>query len=252
MRTFAIAQQKGGVGKTTSAANLAAALVQQGHRVLALDCDPQGSLTLALGVDPMEVTTTIADAMVGGQPVPIRTTQLPGLDLCPATRLLADVEFDLAPKVGRERYLARTLKQVETQYDLVVLDCPPSLGLITINCLTAAETVYVPVTPTLLGTAGLRDLLATVDEIREGINPALKIGGVFLTLADTRTVAGRRAETELREQLGDLVMKTTIGRRIAHEYSAQAGVPAVVLEPGSQAAAEYVALAEEVMERAQS
>ncbi len=249
MKTIAVAQQKGGVGKTTSVANLAAALAAAGHRVLAVDCDPQGSLTLALGIDPLEVTATIGDAMVSGQPVPLRATQVPGLELCPATRLLADVEFDLAPRVGRERFLARTLKQLADRFDLAVLDSPPSLGLLTINCLTAAESVFVPVTPTLLGTAGLRDLLATVDEIREGINPGLVIGGVFLTLADNRTIAGRRAEAELREQLGPLVMTTTIGRRIAHEYSAQAGIPAVALEPTGTAAAEYLALAEEVLNR---
>ena len=249
MRTIAIAQQKGGVGKTTSVANLAAAFVQDGRRVLAVDCDPQGSLTLALGTDPVEVTATIGDAMLTSGEIPIRGTLLPGLDLCPATRLLADVEFQLAPRVGRERFLARTLKIVEDRYDLVLLDAPPSLGLLTINCLTAAQAVFVPVTPSLLGAAGLRDLLSTVEEVREGINPGLQIGGVFITFADSRTVAGKRAESDLREDLGSLVMKTTIGRRIAHEYSAQAGLPAVAQEPGGLAAAEYVALSKEMLSR---
>jgi chromosome partitioning protein len=249
VRTIAITQQKGGVGKTTSVANLGAAFAREGQRVLAVDCDPQGSLTLAFGMDPVDVSSTIGDAMLAGDEIPLSKTNVPNLDLCPATRILADVEFQLAPKVGRERYLARTLRQLEDRYDLVILDSPPSLGLLTINCLTAADSVFVPVTPTLLGTAGLRDLLATVEEIREGIAPGLQVGGVFVTFADQRTVAGKRAEGELREDLGEVIMKNTICRRIAHEYSAQAGVPVVALEPGSAAAAEYVALAEEVSDR---
>lgn len=250
MQTFAIAQQKGGVGKTISTANLGACFAAMGRRVLAVDCDPQGSLTLTLGTDPVSVTATVGDAMLVGAPLPVLETAVPGLELCPATRLLADAEFQLAPKVGRERYLARTLARAATAYDIVILDCPPSLGLLTINCLTAAEAVLVPVTPSLLGTAGLRDLLSTVEEIREGINPALRIGGIFVTFADSRTVAGKRAEAELREDLGELVLRTTIGRRIAHEYSAQAGSPVVALEPDSPAAVEYRALAEEVLNRA--
>ena len=252
MRVIAIAQQKGGVGKTTSVANLGACFARRNLRVLAVDCDPQGSLTLALGIDPVEVTSTIGDAMLSGNPIPIVDTQVPGFTLCPATRLLADVEYQLAPKVGRERYLTRTLAQAAEEYDLILLDTPPSLGLLTINCLTAAESVFVPVTPSLLGAAGLRDLLATVEEVREGINPSLRVGGVFVTFADTRTVAGKRAETELREDLGTLVMSSTIGRRIAHEYSAQAGLPAVQLEPAGTAALEYEALAEEVLTRVRS
>lgn len=249
MRIIAVAQQKGGVGKTTSVANLGAAFAGWGQRVLLVDCDPQGSLTLALGIDPVEVSTTIGDAMLQSVPVPVLETQVPGLDLCPANRLLADAEFQLAPKVGRERYLARTLAPLEGRYDLVLLDAPPSLGLLTINCLTAAESVFVPVTPSLLGTAGLRDLLATVDEIKEGINPGLRVGGVFITFADQRTIAGKRAEEELREDLGHLVMEATIGRRIAHEYSTQAGYPVLIMDPNSAAAAEYRALAEEMRSR---
>lgn len=252
MKIVAVAQQKGGVGKTTSVANLAAAFARCGKRVLVVDCDPQGSLTLALGIDPVEVTTTIGDAMLQGTPIPITRTEVPNLDLCPATRLLADAEFQLAPKVGRERYLARTLAALQGRYDLILLDAPPSLGLLTINCLTAAEVVFVPVTPSLLGTAGLRDLLSTVDEVRDGINPSLRIGGVFVTFADQRTVAGKRAEDELREDLGSLVMQTTIARRIAHEYSAQAGYPVVVADPRSPAAQEYQALAEEMDQRVNS
>lgn len=249
MRTIAIAQQKGGVGKTTSSANIGAAFAGRGERVLLVDCDPQGSLSLCFGIDPVEVRQTIGDAMLSGVPVPTLATRVENLDVTPATRVLADVEFQLAPKVGRERFLLRTLQRVSERYDLVVLDTPPSLGLLTVNCLAAASAVFIPVTPSLLGAAGLRDLLATVEEVKEGINPSLAIGGVFVTFADPRTIAGKRAEFEMREDLGALVMETTIARRIAHEYSAQAGLPVVAFEPGSQAAQEYLALAEEIQDR---
>ena len=251
MHVIAVTQQKGGVGKTTSVANIAAALAGRGERVLALDCDPQGSLTLSLGLDPAEVSATVGDAMLGNTDPPTQATGVDGLDLCPATRILADAEFQLAPKVGRERFLARALERVKERYDWVLLDTPPSLGLLTINCMAAAQTVFVPVTPALLGAAGLRDLLATVDEVQGGINPQLRIGGVFVTFADARTVAGKRAETELREDLGDLVMQTTISRRIAHEYAVQAGVPTVAADPQGVAAQEYLTLTQEVLQRVQ-
>ena len=249
MHTIVIAQQKGGVAKTTSAANIAAELARHGRRVLAVDCDPQGSLTLALGGDPAEVETTIGDAMLSGAPVPIVSTQVLSLDLVPSTRFLAEAEVQLVSKLGRERYLARALATVAGRYDYAVIDTPPSLALLTINALTAAEFLFVPVTPGLLGAAGLRDLLQTVDEIREGLNPGLKLSGVFLTFADLRSLAGRRAEAELREDLGELVLTATISRRIAHEYAAQAGLPAVVWEPHGPAALEYRALAQEILNR---
>ena len=251
MRVMTIAQRKGGVGKTTSAVNLAAAIAMRGQRVLLLDADPQGSATLALGMDPNEVVLTIGDAMLSGMPVPTQPTQVPGLDLCPAGCLLADTELLLAPKTGRERFMARALEELRAEYDWVIIDSPPSLGLITINALVAAQHLFVPVTPALLSTAGLRDLLDTVEEIRHsGLNPKLMLGGIFVTFADTRTVAAKRTEGELREDLGDLIMESTISRRVAHEYAAHAGLPVVAAEPNSTAAAEYRALIEEVMERA--
>ncbi len=250
MHTITIAQQKGGVGKTTSAANLAAALALRGHRTLAVDCDPQGSLTLSLGIDPVEVSATVGDAMLTGNSMPVVATKVPGLDLCPSTRHLAETEFHLAPKVGREQYLKRTLASVADDYIYVVLDTPPSLGLLTINCLAATHSLFVPVTPALLGSAGLRDLLSTVQEIQQGINPGLSVNGVFVTFADQRTVAGKRAEAELREDLGDMVMASTISRRIAHEYAVQAGIPITLMEPNSIAANEYTTLTEEVLARA--
>ena len=251
MRILAVTQQKGGVGKTTSSANIAAGLALRGHRTLAIDTDPQGSLTLALGIDPDTVEVTIGDAMLNGLDLPtLPIAGVPQLDLCPSSRLLADVEALLMPKTGRERFMIRTLEAVRGEYDWIVIDTPPSLGLITINALVAAEHLFVPVTPMLLSTAGLRDLLQTIDEVRQGgLNPRLRLGGVFVTFSDQRSVAGKRTESELREDLGDMVMNSTISRRIAHEYAVQAGLPVVVAAPDSPAAQEYNALVEEVVDR---
>jgi chromosome partitioning protein len=250
MRILAIAQQKGGVGKTTSTANIAAAIAARGQRVLVIDADPQGSLTLALGFDPNEVVLTVGDAMLSGFPIPTQATRVPGLDLCPASRVLADTEFLLVAKTGRERFMKRAIAPLESQYDWVIIDSPPALGLLTVNIFVAADSLFIPVTPALLGTAGLRDLLTTVEEIRQnGLNTELVLGGIFITFADTRTTAGRRTEAELREDLGDLIMQTTITRRIAHEYATHAGIPVVIAEPKSTAGQEYLSLVEEILKR---
>jgi chromosome partitioning protein len=220
-----------------------------------VDCDPQGSLTLALGFDPLEVQETIGDALLAGHAPTIQKTAVENLFLCPAARSLADTEFLLAPKVGREKFLARSLQKLsersesEVAFDYVLLDTPPSLGLLTINCLAAARDLIVPVTPALLGTAGMRDLIATVEEVQQGINSSLRLTGVFITFADQKTIAGKRTENEVREDLGELVFQSTISRRIAHEYAAQAGLPAIVAESKGLAAQEYSALIKEVLHR---
>jgi chromosome partitioning protein len=250
MRILAIAQQKGGVGKTTSTGNIAAAIAARGERVLVVDADPQGSLTLALGYDPNEVVLTVGDAMLSGFPLPTQNTRVPNLDLCPASRVLADTEFLLVAKTGRERFMTRALEPLADRYDWVIIDSPPALGLLTVNIFVAAHYLFIPVTPALLGTAGLRDLLTTIEEIRQnGLNANLILGGIFITFADSRTTAGRRTEAELREDLGDLIMETTITRRIAHEYATHAGIPVVIAEPKSAAGIEYLALVEEILQR---
>lgn len=251
MPIISVAQQKGGVGKTTATANIGAALAAQGRRVLLVDCDPQGSLSLALGVDPLEVETTVGEAMLGSIALPVQATRVPNLSLVPAARHLADAEWQLAPKVGRERFLARVLDRVKADYDVILLDTPPSLGLLTLNCLVTAQWLLVPLTPAILGAAGMRDLLSTVEEVRTAINPELRIAGAFISFADARSVAGKRLESELREDLGEMMLQSTITRRIAHEYAAQAGLPIVALEPHSAAAAEYIRLTQEVAQRVQ-
>ena len=186
--------------------------------------------------------------MLDGGDAPIVETSVKNLRLCPSARHLADVEYLLAPKVGREKFLARTLERIK-DYDFILLDSPPSLGLLTINGMTAADALLVPVTPTILGTAGLRDLLTTVEEVKSGIKPDLRVLGAFITFADRRSIAGTRAEDEIREDLGSMVFTQTITRRIAHEYATQAGTPIIAAEPKSIAAHEYAALAKEILNR---
>lgn len=251
MPIISITQQKGGVGKTTATANLGAAFAARGQRVLVVDCDPQGSLSLAFGCELLDVTSTVGDAMLQGVALPIQGTGTHNLWLVPAARHLADAEFLLAPKVGRERFLARALEKVRADYDVILLDTPPSLGLLTLNCLVAAQWLLVPVTPALLGAAGMRDLLETVEEIQGAINPSLRIAGAFISFADRRSVAGKRLEAELREDLGETMLQSVISRRIAHEYAAQAGQPVVALEPNSAASLEYIQLAQEIAQRVQ-
>jgi chromosome partitioning protein len=150
--------------------------------------------------------------------------------------------------MGRERFLARALPTLAERFDVVLLDSPPSLGLLTINCLAAAQLLFIPVAPALLSAAGLRDLLTTVEEIRQGIHPGLRIGGVFITFAD-RTLAAKRGEADLREDLGKLALQVTISRRVAHEYAAHAGKPSIALDPEGIAAGKYRQLTEEIWSR---
>ena len=250
-QTIACANQKGGVGKTTTVVNLGSYLALFGERVLIIDFDPQGNATSGLGFDRNSIERSIYDAIVDG--VNLRELTLPGpvdeLDVVPSTIALAGAEVELAPIEGRERRLSRLLAEVEADYDYILIDCPPSLGLLTVNALTAADSVLIPLQCEYYALEGLTQLLATLDLIRDHLNPELDIKGVVLTMFDARTKLSADVANEVRRHLGDHVFKTVIPRNVRLSEAPSHGLPALIYDlkcPGSEA---YLRLARELIGR---
>lgn len=250
-RIFAIAQQKGGVGKTTTVINLGTALTAQGRRVLLVDLDPQGALTAGLGKNPLALSQTVYDVLRGGE-AGIRQVILatePGPDLVPANIDLAAAEIQLASEPGRERILAEKLTPVLKDYDFVLIDCPPSLGLLTLNALMAATDVLIPVQAQYFALRGLDLLLSTIEKVKARINPSLAVRGIVVTMVDGRTVHSREALEELRNTYKQLVCKTVIPQTIKIADAQVAAQSIHAFAPSSPAAEAYQSLAEEVLQR---
>jgi chromosome partitioning protein len=243
---IAFANQKGGVAKTTTTLNLAVAFAESGHRVLCIDLDPQGNLTMSQGIDPDKVEKSLYDVLVHDMPIS-EIIQHREIDIAVSSIDLAGAEIAMSTKIGRERSLEKALKEVAGDYDFVCIDTPPSLGLLTINALTAASKVIVPVQCEYLSMRGLVQLQNTLKMIQENLNPDVKIEGILPTMLDSRTVHAKEAVEILEENFGDLVFKSRIRKAIKFAEAPVKGASVLKYDPQGNAAGYYRDLAKEVL-----
>ena len=248
---IACANQKGGVGKTTTVVNLAAYLALAGEAVLVVALDPQGNTTSGFGMDRSQDGHSIYEAITEDAHVSelVVPTTIPNLSVVPSSISLAGAEVELAPLAQRERRLARILAEVVPAYDYILLDCPPSLGLLTVNALTAADAVMIPIQCEYYALEGLSQLIATINLVRNHLNPNLAIKGVVLTMYDPRTNLSSEVDAEVRKHLGSAVFKTIIPRSIRLSEAPSYGLPIALYRPDSRGAEAYASLAEELRVR---
>ena len=248
-RVFAVANQKGGVGKTTTTINLAACMAQLGQRVLIVDLDPQANATRGLGIDSRMVDYSLYDVMLQEVPLEdvIEPVSVKNLYLVPSSLELAGAEIELVPTMNRERKLKIALESVADDYDVVFIDCPPSLGLLTINGLTAANEVLVPVQTEYYALEGLGLLIRNIDLVTRNLNPELHLSTIVLGMVDARTKLSRQVSEEVRSHFGDKVCRQVIPRAVRLSEAPSFGQPISVFDPGSRAATAYCTLAKEVL-----
>jgi len=248
-QTIACANQKGGVGKTTTVVNLATYLALAGQRLLVIDLDSQGNATSGFGVDRSTVERSIYDAVMDSAELADLTVPTPidGVQLIPASVALASADVELAPVSQRERRLSRLLEPIRNDYDYLLLDCPPSLGLLTVNALTAADSVLIPIQCEYYALEGLTQLLATIDLVRDHLNPQLAIKGVLLTMFDARTNLSSDVANEVRRHLGSAVYDTVIPRSVRLSEAPSFGQPIALYSADSRGAEAYRALADELL-----
>ena len=249
-RVIAIANQKGGVGKTTTAINLGASLAVAEHRVLVVDMDPQGNATSGLGVSPSSDLMTVYDVLVRGstaEEAVVKGVQFPLLSLMPSDRDLAGAEIELVGAWSRETILRRALEPIRNRYDYILIDCPPSLGLLTLNTLAAADSVLIPIQCEFYALEGLSQLLNTIRLVQRGLNPRLQIEGVLLTMFDRRLNLSRQVAAEAREYFRDRVYRTAIPRNIRLAEAPSFGQSILQYDVLSQGAQSYLALAKELL-----
>jgi len=245
-KVIAFANQKGGVAKTTTALNLAVAFKESGHRVLTVDMDPQGNLTMSQGVDPDKVEKSMFDVLVHRIPISEIIVERE-IDVAVASIDLAGAEIAMSTQIGRERALQKSLEEVQDDYDFVCIDTPPSLGLLTVNALTAANKVIVPVQCEYLSMRGLVQLQNTLQMIRENLNPGVEIEGILPTMLDSRTVHAKEAVEILEENFGELVFKSRIRKAIKFAEAPVRGTSVLKYDPNGKAAGAYRDLAKEVL-----
>lgn len=247
-RVIAIANQKGGVGKTTTTVNLSAALAEQDHRVLVIDLDPQGNATTGLGIVARDLEHSIYDVLLNDVDLDdaIESTAVLNLFLCPASLDLAGAEIELVSVMSRETRLRHAIDQVRDDYDYIIIDCPPSLGLLTVNALAAASEVLVPVQCEYYALEGLGQLLRNVNLVQRNLNPPLELSLIVLVMYDGRTKLGEQVATEVREHFGDRVCRNVIPRNIRLSEAPSYGQPITVFDSSSTGAVAYRELAREV------
>jgi len=248
-KIISIANQKGGVGKTTTSVNLSACLAYMGKRVLLVDTDPQGNATSGCGIEKANVDECIYDVLVedvAAKNVTVSTV-VENLNIIPATIQLAGAEIELVPTISREVRLKRALEEVKDQYDYIIIDCPPSLGLLTLNALTASDTVIIPVQCEYYALEGLSQLLNTIRLVQKHLNTELMIDGVLLTMLDARTNLGIQVIEEVKKYFQDKVYKTIIPRNIRLSEAPSHGEPIIIYDPKSRGAEVYLDLAKEVI-----
>lgn len=248
-RVYTFANQKGGVGKTTSAVNLGAYVAAKGKRVLLIDLDPQTNATSSLGFDKRAIGASTYEALIDGVPLPdvIQLTRRVRLDLAPAASALAGAEVELVPAPEREKRLKHALQAVSANYDYILIDCPPSLGLLTLNALVAAQGVIVPVQCEYLALEGLTRLMQTISIVRRSLNPKLVVRGMVMTMFDGRARLSQQVVDEVRKHFPDLVFRTVVPRSVRLSEAPSYGEPILSYSPASPGGVAYAQLADELL-----
>ncbi len=250
-KILAVANQKGGVGKTTTAVNLSACLAKLGKKVLLLDIDPQGNATSGIGIERDQIKRCIYDAIINELPLQkiIKSSSVHNLAVVPASIQLAGAEIELVPTMSRELRLKKVLDDLPATYDYIIVDCPPSLGLLTVNALTAANGVLVPIQCEYYALEGLGQLVNTVELVKKHLNPSLRLEGVAMTMYDSRTNLSQQVVEEVKKYFGELVYKTIIPRNVRLSEAPSYGKSIIDYDPKSKGAEVYMQLAKEVVER---
>jgi chromosome partitioning protein len=251
-KIVALANQKGGVGKTTTAINLGASVAACERRVLLVDLDPQANATSGIGVT--EADPSMYDVLIENMPLKeiIRPTEIPTLFLAPSSVDLVGAEVELRDAIGREYYLKRVLEPIAADYDYILIDSPPSLGLLTVNGLTAANSVLVPLQAEYFALEGVTQLLATIDRVKSAVNPSLDVEGIVLTMYDERINLARQVAEEVRNHFGEKVYKTVIPRNVRLSEAPSFGKPIILYDIRSRGSEAYVSLAREFIQRAEN
>ncbi|BCA55486.1 Sporulation initiation inhibitor protein soj [Nitrospira sp. KM1] len=246
-RIVAVANQKGGVGKTTTSVNLAAALAVHGNKVLLVDMDPQGNATSGLGVDPRSLDMTVYNCLIKYIKFEdaVRQTEISGLSLLPSNHDLAGAEIELVNVEEREKLLRNFLRNVDSLFDAVFIDCPPALGILTVNALVAARSVLIPVQCEYYAMEGLSRLIGSIERIQQALNPGLTIEGIVLTMYDARNTLARQVADQVREHFGDRVYQATIPRNVTLAEAPSYGRPVLLYNASSAGAQSYLSLAKE-------